>query len=367
MRVRASDPILARACVLLLAAAAAAGLLACDKEEPPPPERARPVKMLTVSENSSGITREYPGRIKAGQYSEMGFEVDGRVTEFVYREGAKVAEGAVLARLDPRDYQARYDSAIAKENHSKAERDRYKAMLDEEVVPLSEYELRLRMFEVKQAETREARKALEDTNLVAPFDGVMARKLVEEFENVLAKFPVLVMQNDDVLEIKVSVPERDLARGRAERRSDEELTAILKPRVIVSPIPDREFPASLKELANVADPTTRTFEATFSFPKPRDVSILGGMTARVVIDVLAEWGVRGLLVPSIAVVAGEGSGGAVFVIDESSLTASKRDVEMGELTGDEIEIKSGLRPGEVIAISGIHQLRDGMPVLRYEN
>jgi hypothetical protein len=40
---------------------------------------------------------------------------------------------------------------------------------------------------------------------------------------------------------------------------------------------------------------------------------------------------------------------------------------MGELTGDEIEIKSGLRPGEVIAVSGIHQLRDGMPVLRYEN
>jgi RND family efflux transporter MFP subunit len=367
MRVRAPHPTILRASALLLAATAAAGLSACEKEKPAPPEIARPVKMLTISGDASIGTREYPGRIKAGQYSEMGFEVEGKVIEFVYKEGDQVEEGALLARLDPRDYRARYDSALARENHAKSERDRYKEMYEKEVKPYSEYELRERQYEVKAAETREARKALADTKLLAPFDGVMARKLVEEFEQVIAKFPVLVMQNDDVLEIKVNVPERDLAGRQPKQRTNEDLTALLKPRVVISPIPDRYFPAEVKEMANVADPTTRTFEATFSFTKPKDVQILGGMTAHVVIDFPSDDGVEGLLVPSVAVVSGEGSGGAVFVIDESNMTASKRDVEMGELRHDQMEILSGLSPGEVIAISGIHQLRDGMPVLRYEN
>jgi RND family efflux transporter MFP subunit len=341
-------------------------LIACEKESPPRPDLIRPVRMLEVTDASAGATREYPGRIKAGQYAEMSFEVPGKVTKFVFKEGSKVKMGAVLAELDPADYQARYDSAKAKESHAKSERDRYKAMYDKDVKPYSEYELRIRQHEVRMAETREAKKALNDTTLRAPFEGVMARKLVEEFENVQAKQPVLILQNDELLEIKVSVPERDLAEGSADRRTDEELTGILKPRVVVSSLPDRIFNARLKELANVADPTTRTFEATFLFSKPEDANILGGMTAKVIIDVPATRAVTGVLVPSKAVVAGEAGAGSVWVIDPDSLVASRRQVEVGEFAGLDIEVVSGLTPGELIATSGIHQLRDGMTVRRYE-
>jgi RND family efflux transporter MFP subunit len=239
-------------------------------------------------------------------------------------------------------------------------------MYDKDVKPYSEYEMRLRNWEVRKAETREAQKALDDTILKAPFEGVMARKLVEEFENVLAKQAVLVMQNDALLEIKVSVPERDLAEGSSDTRDDDDLTAILKPRVVVSSLPGREFPARLKELATVADPTTRTFEATFRFSKPQDANIMGGMTAKVIVSIPETRAVAGVIIPSVAVVAGEEGGGSVWVIDPSALVASRREVTLGDLTGSRIEVTSGLAPGDVIAVSGVHQLRDGMTVRRLE-
>jgi RND family efflux transporter MFP subunit len=352
----------------MCACASLIALLGCEEEAPPPPEVTRPIKMLEISGDGDAGTREYPGRIKAGQYSEMSFEVEGRVTEFVFREGDTVEEGAVLAKIDPRDYEARRDSAVARMEHARSERDRYKIMYEKEVKPFAEYEMRIKAFDVTAAELRETEKAVEDTVLRAPFAGVMARKLVEEFENVLAKQSVLVLQNDTLLEIKVNVPERDLAKGNSGDVPAEELTARLKPRVLVSSLPGREFPARMKEIAKVADPTTRTFEATLLFDNPGDVNILGGMTAKIVIDLSNATGSAGILIPAAAVV-GSGAAddqGAVWVIDQQSMTASKRPIVTGELQGNQIAVESGLSAGDTIAVSGVHQLRDGMEVRRLE-
>lgn len=355
-----------RSALALLAAIWCALVLACDEPAPPAAPGPRPVKMLTLGADGGHGTREYPGRIKAGQYSEMGFEVPGKVTDFVYKEGAPVAVGAVLATLDPRDYRSRYDAAVAKLEHARAERDRYKEMYEQDVKPFSEYELRKRMVEVDQAALQEAKKALDDTKLRAPFDGVMARKLVEKFESVQAKQPVLVMQNDDLLEIKVSVPERDLANRRGDKLPPGELTKRLSPRVVVSSLPDREFPATLSEIASVADPTTRTFEATFLFEKPEGVNILGGMTAKIVLDLITPEGTSTMTIPANAVVPGESGGSSVWVVDPATNAVQRRSVVLGELRRDMIVVEEGLEAGDTIAVSGVHQLRDDMVVRRHE-
>ncbi|MGI9626968.1 MAG: efflux RND transporter periplasmic adaptor subunit, partial [Longimicrobiales bacterium] len=209
--------------------------------------------------------------------------------------------------------------------------------------------------------------ALDDTILRAPFSGKLARKLVEKFENVLAREPVLVMQNDQLLEIKVSVPERDMSVHRGERQTDAaELNAVLRPRVMVSAAPGREFEARLTALSSVADPTTRTFEATFMFPSPEGVNIFGGMTAKVIVDFGTAGGVSGILIPATAVVSGEEGTARVWVIDTEKLTANARTVQVGEHVGTDIVVLAGIEPGETIAVSAADRLRDGMAVSRYE-
>ena len=83
-------------------------LLAAGCSEPPPeaPKVVRPVKIFTIEGPGSASQREYPATVKAAQHADMGFEVPGKVTEFLVKEGQTVKTGEVLARLDDREQKA---------------------------------------------------------------------------------------------------------------------------------------------------------------------------------------------------------------------------------------------------------------------
>lgn len=340
-------------------------LSGCGKEPPPAEPVIRPIKMLTIGGELMGM-RQYPGRIRAGQQADMAFEVPGRIIEFVYPEGSEVAEGDVLARLDPRDYQNELDQALAAEKKARTQLGRIelahrtRAVSEQDLTDAQAY------VEVAEAEARIKRKALEDTELRAPFDGIMARKLVEDFANVRAKDPVLVFEDPDHLEVKVSVPERDLAGRRLRDEPREAITERLKPEVSVTAVPDQRFPAAFEELATTADPTTRTFEATFIFDNPPDVVVLPGMTARVSLT-LGGAAARGeVTIPAQAAFADDAGGANVWIVDQASMAVLRRPVTLGELTGDGVIVTTGLSEGDVIAISGVAHLREGMVVRRWE-
>jgi RND family efflux transporter MFP subunit len=343
------------------ALAMAAGSLGCAEDPPPPEPVVRPVKMMTIGGSLAG-TREYPGRLKAVQQVDMAFEVAGRVTEFVYKEGQRVEEGAVLARLDPRDFKNQLEQAKAIEKNRRtylariAEAHREKAVSDQDFADARA------QVEVARAEVRIQQKALDDTILLAPFDGVMARKLVEDFANVQAKQPVLIFEDDSLLEIKVSMPERDLAGRRPSRRDMDEVNERIQPEVVVTSLPDESFPARLKELATTADPTTRTFEATFQFERSEEVMVLPGMTAKVVIRIGDFASVSDVSLPSRAVVDDGTSQPMVWVVDPDTSAVESRSVTVGQLAGDQILVTEGLRDGDTVVISGMSQLRSGMKV-----
>jgi RND family efflux transporter MFP subunit len=341
-----------------------AALAACGEPPAPEPPPVRPVKLLTLGEGAAG-SLEYPGQIRAAQRADMAFEVPGRIVEFPVKEGVRVKAGQALARLDPRDYEAELAKARTNAAKGKADYDRYQSLFEKGVSPQKELERYRAFYENTQATLRIASKAVEDTVLRAPFDGVMARKLVPDFANVQAKQPVLVLEDDSSLQIDVAVPERDFARMRP-GATLEERNARARPRVIVSGVPGREFPARLSEFTTTADPVTRTYQATFTFERPRDVNVLPGMTARVKLETGAAESGRPLLVPVQAVAEDTGTTPYVWTVDPKSMQVSKAPVEVGALTGSWIEIRSGLAPGQTLAVSGVHQLREGMVVRPFE-
>lgn len=347
----------------------ASGLAGCGQEPPAPAEVARPVKMLTVAGPGTDRSLEFPGQIRPAQQADMGFEVPGKLVEFPVKEGQRVTAGTVLAKLDPRDYESKLAEVRARTSQAAKDVERYSYLVKQGVNAPRDLELRERNYKVLAAEEATARKALEDTVLRAPFDGVVGRKLVEDYTNVQAKQTVLILQDPSSLEIRVAVPERDLAGGRTDQVDYAELSARIKPVVTVSALPDRQFPAQLTELATAADPTTRTYQATFRFERPPDVNVLPGMTAKVRIQVARRGAAAqraGISVPVQAVNADAEDEPFVWVIDTESMTAHRRVVAVGEMHGDEIDVTSGLQPGDVIAVSGIRQLSEGRPVRRYE-
>jgi RND family efflux transporter MFP subunit len=322
---------------------------------------------MTIGDAGSGAAREYPGTVSAAQGADLAFEVRGQMIEFPVDEGEPVAKGAVLGRLDARDYQARLDSAHAVLRKAQADHRRTTNLYREDpgAIALTRLDADKRGVEVAEARRKEAEKAYEDTILRAPFAGVVGRKLVVDFANVQAKQPILVLQDTSHLEMVVNVPERDFAVGPRATPSLDELTERLQPFIVVSSLPDRKFPARLKELATAADPVTRTFAVTFRFATPEDVNVLPGMTAKVVVRAAGTAGDR-TLIPAHA--AGGASDGEAFVwlVDPDAMTVTRRPVTLGPLQGDQVEVRSGLVAGDVVAISGVALLRDGMQVRRFE-
>ena len=213
-------------------------------------------------------------------------------------------------------------------------------------------------MDVAKANLAVAKKAYDDTKLRAPFSGRMARKLVEDFQNVQAKEPVLVLQDTSTLEIEINVPERDVAQRPPATGGDPALKQI-QPEVIVSALPHLKFPAWVKEFASAADPVTRTFSVKLNFKNPGNVNILPGMTARVqvTVDPQHAWSI-----PVSAALADDSGKPFVWKLDATSKTVSRAPVELGNLIEDRVVITDGLEEGEMVAVSGVHQLRDGMQV-----
>jgi len=353
-----------KACALL-AFAGMTLLAACEKQVEERAPVVRPVRIMTIGDESAGRSLSYSGQVRAGETAELGFEVPGRIVEFPVIEGQQVSRGDMLARLDPADFQTALNQAQAKFRQAQTTYERFKEIVEQGAVSRQDLDLRKRNYEVAQADLARAQKALDDTRLVAPFSGIIGRTLTDNFVNVQAKEPVLILQDMSRLEVVITVPEQDWSRADP-NLSKEERSALIRPVVTLSTFPDRKFPAEITELATVADPVTRTFEVIAAMDNPPDTTILPGMTANVTISAAEGGSSAGedtaVAIPAAAVVGDEQGNSTVWKIDPASMTVSRTVIQLGDLTGANIRVLSGLQEGDRIATSGVHNLREGMQV-----
>ena len=331
-------------------------------------EIVRPVKLMTVSGTRADATLEIPGSVHAAQSAELGFEVAGQMSERLINEGQVVTAGQVLARLDARDYEVRRDRARASRDTAKADYDRYAKAYAASAVTEQEVSRAKGQFDISQADLDVAQKALDDTQLRAPFSGRIAKRLVDDFANVNAKQPVMILQDESSFELRVDVSERDWAQGDTSLSKDE-VTKRINPRVRIASLGQRLFPAYLKELSASADLVTRTYGATFGFASPADANVSPGMTGSVIVDRYRRnvTGAAGLAVPSNVISADADGNPFVWIVDTTTMRVSKRAVELGELSGDNASIVSGLSGGERIVASGINSVTDNMLVRDIES
>ncbi len=326
----------------------------------------RPVKIHTIGSLEPAAIREFPGSIRACQTAEMGFEVPGQIIEFLVAEGNPVEKDAVLARLDATNYNAELKATVANLEKAQSDLTRSENIYKKNPGAISQDEIDSgrRAVKVAQARVEISQKSVADTELRAPFSGVMARKLVEDFANVQAKQPVLILQDTSTLEIEIALPERDVVQSERQDETKEQASERFQAAVIVSAVPDRNFPAKIKEYAMRADPVTRTFSVKLNFDKPEDLNILPGMTARVrvVVDPESAWSV-----PITAAQTDEKNQPYVWKVDPTTMTVSRTPVELGALTGDRVLLTGGVQEGDLVATSGVTALREGMQVRKYEH
>ncbi|MCZ6665474.1 MAG: efflux RND transporter periplasmic adaptor subunit [Gammaproteobacteria bacterium] len=203
------------------------------------------------------------------------------------------------------------------------------------------------------AQLKTAGDNLADATLRAPFDGIIAKREVENFANVQAKDPIALLQNLETLELIFDVPGPDVSKLAAAH--DVSSVAIL------DAIPGKEFEARLVEFSTQADLATQTYRARVAITPPEDASILPGMVGTVVVsEPQTETSV--VSVP-VSAVASEPDGTAfVWVVDPASNAVQKRPVETAEASGATIIVSAGLAAGDIVVTAGLSQLQPDMVV-----
>jgi multidrug efflux system membrane fusion protein len=352
-------------------------LTACGQSEEPAKtvETIRPVKLMKVGGSLAGKIRKLPGTVRAADRVDLAFQVPGTLVELPVKEGQTVKKGTLVARIDPRDYETslrnaegtlgKAEAALA---YAIAEHKRYVNVKETDAGAVSDSMVSLKLASEKvaradlqsaKATVAAAKDQLEYTRLKAPFDGVIAQKYVDNYQEVQAKQAVLSLQNVTDVEVIIDVPELMVAPIRKTLpRFYAEFTAD----------PNRRFELQVKEFATQADPVTQTYRVVLVMPAPTGIRILPGMTVNVATEFTegAEAGAE-ILIPAIAVFADNAGQSQVWVIDPQTMKAQRRAVITGDLSGsDSIRIVSGLNADETIAISGVSTLHEGQTVRELE-
>ena len=320
------------------------------------------MKAVVFGEADRRRSYTYPGRVFPNSTIEVSFEVDGQIVELPVAKGQMVEAGEMIARLDQRDFQNDLAAADAIAAEAAAARTRYETAGRTGAVSRQEVDEAVARARATAADARIKRKALEDSEIRAKISGVVADRYVDAFQRVKAKEPILSLQDISILEVRINVPERDMGGEVPEDPTDiGRLTARF------DTVPDRVFELRLKEFVTDADPVTQTYPVTLAMDNPKEVEILPGMTASVTWEPPAQLQEGRDTVPTAAVLAVPPSQTYVWVIDRETRRVSRREVSLGQMRlGDQVEVVSGLAPGELVAAAGAYHLDDGMQVRPFE-
>ncbi len=218
-------------------------------------------------------------------------------------------------------------------------------------------------IQAKEAEIRSlaatvdaAEDQLSYTYLKAPFAGIIARRYVDNFQEVQPKQPIVSLQDITHVEILVDVPENLMAI--AKEGSGAKTVAEFPT------LPGKQYPVTIKEIATDADPATQTYQVVLQMPQPEEIRVLPGMTATVNVSLKGDKGAEAdIVIPAIAVMADPKGQGYVWVVEPKEMTVQKRDVRVGSVVGTaDIRILDGLKGGEKIVVAGVTKLQEGMKV-----
>lgn len=390
-----------RACLLLIA------LYGCDRgTSAAKPEKGQgidaavPVTVTPVRAQKVQRTVEVVGTLYANEEVTVSSQLEGRIASTSVDLGDRVREGQVLAgiqdtefrfaveqveaslketlaklgleKLPPPDFDVTRMSPVIKAraelDDAQANWKRMKALFEEKVISAQEsdsaetrYKTALAAYKnsleearalvalaySKDAQLGTAKKKLRDTVIHAPLAGSISKRFVSAGEFVKVGGMLFTVVQDHPLKLRGLIPERYAPAIQVGQTVE----------VRVDPFPDKLFKGRLSRVSPSAEVTSRSFLVE-GVVENLERRLKPGFFAKA--SILTRVDPTALTVPQQALATFAGIT-KVFVIDND--TARERVVETGVRVGtNEVEIVRGLKPGELVAISGLTRLNDGMRV-----
>lgn len=282
-------------------------------------------------------------------------EQEGTVMEIAVGNGAEVAAGDLLIKLDTMVEEAQLDAAKARRNLAKLQADRARQLAEQQTISAAEYDAAAAQYVQTLADVAAIEANIAKKTFRAPFDGRVGIRQVNLGQYVSRGTPLIPLQKLDPVFVNFYVPQRSLPLLEI----DQVVT------VTVDASPDTNFEARVSAINTQVDQDTRNVWVQATLPNPGE-RLRAGMFARV--EVTLPQVNQVVVVPGTAI-AYASYGNSIYVIEEAAgpegetqLIARQQPVVLGAKRGDMVAVTTGLQGGETIATSGVFKLRNGLPV-----
>lgn len=333
-----------------------------DPETEAGKSEARKVSVMLIEPQAFSSDIEASGTALPARESFLSLTVPGLIRQILVKRGEQVKKGQVLLKLDRAGFVLGVEQAQAGLNAARVgfgsletEKKRFDRLLAAKAVPRANYDkvkaqydgtaAKLAMAEVG---LKMARKALADSELRAPYDGVISMVLKEVGEYAPAMPPTMLMKIVDTssLEVQIFLPEAEAAYVHPGQEAEVHLDSA-----------DLTRKAKVVFVSSRIEPGSQTFEVRLALDNP-DGKIKAGAFSRVKIN--RRRSDSALLVPLRSVVRKDAHSWVYVVVKGK---AQKSIVELGETSGDRALVLHGLAPGAEVVTSSIDRLQPGDPVL----
>ena len=314
------------------------------------PGAAGPAKLpaIVLAASTASPTISVPGSVMAEQEVEIRAEISGKVTQIGFHEGEPVKAGQILVRLDEGELKAQWEGAdaallLARSRERRAQED-FKA----QAISRNDYDEAQAQLKTAAAAAALARARWDKCRITAPFSGVAGLRGVDMGAMLQAGAPVTTVQDLRSFRVEFSVPENQAAFVQKG----------LRVRFTVAGREDT-LSADVFAVEPGVDPGTRLLRvrARTAPPDSKGGGLRPGAYARVELPLRER---NALWVPSQAVV-GSARGAQVWRIRAG--LAELAVFQAGTRTPEAVEAVQGLSPGDTILISGLMQVKPGIPVL----
>ncbi len=357
------------------AAACAASVLACQKEAGSAPAKgsgrqsgsrssiAFPVEVEAVTTHPIVFTVNAVGSVEAFEKVQVTARVAGAVDSVLFSEGSFTKANQVLVEIETERYklavesaQAAHEKAEAAQADAEAGLKRRETVVSQTpgLIPAEEIATWRTKVRVAVSDVAEAKAALDqaelnlhDAYVHAPIAGIIQTRTVQTGQYVQAGTVLATLVRRDPLLVRFKIPEHDAVRIKPGMK------ALFKVRD-----DQREFEAKIVHVAAAAEEATRLVEVTGEVKDTREKALRPGSFAEITVPVGSEGAHP--VVPQTAVRPSE-RGFLAFVVSRG--TASGRVLTIGMRTADgQVEVLSGLSPGDSLVVRGGESLRDGAQV-----
>ena len=320
----------------------------------------RPVKIQEINSIQDGsFNIDFPAQISPTQKTILAFKYAGKIKSINFESGDFVKKGQVIATIDDSDYKVnleafskKYEAANAVVQNAEAQFYRAEKLYKGGAMPKKDYDNALMQKNVAISTLKEAsaglenaRNTLNDTKIIAPYDGYIDKKIVEVGAIVPEGGPVISFISNDITDISVNASLKDIEyiKNASDINFKDNST-------------EKIYTLKVKSIAQNPDSINLTYPVTFTFLNlEKDEKFLSGQTGTVTISVKNNENPE-ILIPLNALFEDNGSNVYLF----KNGIAVKTAVEIGELREtNKISIVKGLKTGDKVIVAGVSKLVDG--------